>query len=90
MPLLKAWSKTAGCFAGSLGMALLLVLGMTRWLPEGAGGVDHLVLPIILFPAVTVGLFLATLVVRSQRRLWLAFAVLATAHIALLSAAMRP
>ncbi|MEM6677506.1 MAG: hypothetical protein AAF675_06505 [Pseudomonadota bacterium] len=32
-------------------LALLATAAMPIWLPEGAAGIDHLVIPIVLFPA---------------------------------------
>lgn len=42
----------------SLVAALALTLGMTLWFPAGAGGVDHLIVPMILFPLFSTVLFL--------------------------------
>jgi hypothetical protein len=61
--------------AGPLALfaSVLILSGMLTWLPPGAGGVDHIVLPILLFPAIWTGLFFYGCF---ERSLWRGYALL--------------
>lgn len=48
-PLLTRW-LLAG--PGAVAAALLFVMAMPVWLPEGAAGVDHVVWPMVLAPLI--------------------------------------
>jgi hypothetical protein len=65
---------------GTFLVALLLVLGSSRWLPPGAGAVNHLVVPVVVFPLVWTGLILAVYVARRRGRMWAALALLGAGH----------
>ena len=41
----------------ALALAYLVMAAMPLWFPEGAAGIDHLVLPLILFPAIWAAAF---------------------------------
>ncbi|MEM7529880.1 MAG: hypothetical protein AAF416_19845 [Pseudomonadota bacterium] len=49
-------------------LAVLLTAAMPLWLPEGAAGVDHIVFPIVLFPATWALLFFYAVLETSQLR----------------------
>lgn len=36
----------------ALAVAVAVMAAMPLWFPEGAAGIDHLILPLILFPAI--------------------------------------
>jgi hypothetical protein len=38
-------------------VALVVVAGMTLWLPGGSAGIDNLVIPLVLIPLIWAGLF---------------------------------
>lgn len=65
--------------------ALAVTLGATRWLPAGPGGVDHVVLPAVLFPVVWVVFALYLYAARRRRQAWTVIAAISTLH-ALLAA----
>ena len=60
--LARAWSSDPGlrraairtALAGpvALAVAVVVMAAMPLWFPEGAAGIDHLVLPLVLFPAI--------------------------------------
>ena len=52
--------------------SLLLMGGAHLWLPPGAGGVNHIVLPILLYPAIWTGFFFYACF---ERRIWRGYAV---------------
>ena len=41
----------------ALAVAYVVMAAMPLWFPEGVAGVDHLILPLILFPAIWAGAF---------------------------------
>ena len=50
--------------------AVLVVAGSTKWLPEGRGGVDYIVIPIVAFPVVWVTFALVLYAARRRARAW--------------------
>ncbi len=42
---------------GAVIVAIVVMAGMTLWLPRGAAGIDNLVLPLVLVPLIWAGLF---------------------------------
>lgn len=70
---------TAGV-VGTFVVALLMVLGSSRWLPPGAGAVNHLVLPVLIFPLVWTVLILALFVARRRGRVWAVLGGLGASH----------
>lgn len=52
------------------------VSGSTLWLPQGAAGINHLMLPLFLFPAVWAGLFLYACLDRMLSRAYAVYAAL--------------
>lgn len=53
-PRLSRW-----LLAGPVGLitALVIMMAMTRWLPPGPAHVDHIVIPVILFPLIWAAVF---------------------------------
>ena len=41
----------------ALAVAFVVMAAMPLWFPQGASGIDHLVLPLILFPAIWAAAF---------------------------------
>lgn len=52
--------------------SILMMGGSLVWVPPGAGGVNHIVLPIVAYPAIWTGLFFYTCF---ERQLWRGYAV---------------
>jgi hypothetical protein len=52
--------------------ALCIMAGGSRWIPAGAANIDHLVVPVVLFPALWASLFFYTSL---SRRLMRAYAL---------------
>jgi hypothetical protein len=52
--------------------SILIMGGSLLWVPPGAGGVNHIVLPIVLYPAVWTTLFFYACF---DRQLWRSYAV---------------
>lgn len=62
---------------GALGAAITVMLGMALWLPEGTGGIDQLVFPVMLFPVIWVALFLHACLDTSLKRIAIVLCALA-------------
>jgi hypothetical protein len=60
-----------------------MLCGGSLWLPEGAAGIDHLALPLVLFPAIWAGLFFHACLDRRLMRAFAVHAVLLLANAAL-------
>lgn len=71
-PVATRWARII--LAGPLVMicSILIMGGSLVWIPPGAGGVNHIVLPIILYPAIWTGLFFYACF---DRQLWRGYAV---------------
>lgn len=80
-PVLDALAALGGAFV----IALFCVAGATKWLPVGAAGVDHVVVPIVFFPLLWIGLALALHGARDRRRAWALGGALAVANVAVLA-----
>lgn len=52
--------------------SILVMGGSHVWVPPGAGGVNHIVMPIVLYPAIWTGLFFYACF---DRQLWRSYAV---------------
>lgn len=65
--------------------ALIVSIGATRWYPEGRGGVDHMVVPAVLFPIVWVAFALALYTAPWRRAVWLSIVGLTVLHAALIA-----
>lgn len=66
------WARVI--LAGPLALVCSIVIlgGSLVWLPHGAGGVNHIVMPIVLYPAIWTALFFYTCF---ERRLGRGYAV---------------
>ena len=64
--------------------ALIVSIGATRWYPEGPAGVDHMIVPAVLFPVVWVVFALALYSVPQRRAAWLSIVGLTVLHAALI------
>jgi hypothetical protein len=53
----RRWLRIGLAGPGAAIVAVVVMAGMTAWLPRGAAGIDNLVLPLVLFPLIWVVLF---------------------------------
>ena len=65
--------------------SVLVVAGATRWLPEGGAGIDHIVVPIILFPLIWICVALFLYAARRRVRAWTIVGVIAIVHAGLVA-----
>jgi len=61
------WIRIGLAGPGAVLVAVVVMAGMTRWMPGGAAGIDNLVLPLVLVPLVWAALFFHACL---DRRLW--------------------
>lgn len=73
----------ASLFAAFL-FAVVVVAGATKWLPAGRGGVNHIVIPTLAFPAVWTVFALVLYAVRRRARAWAVVGVLTAVHVGLI------
>jgi len=73
------------CGPATFLLAIILMLGMATWFPEGSARVDNIVLPMILFPLIWASLFFYAYLESQLKRSSIAFGTLAILHIALLA-----
>ena len=66
-------------------VSVLMVAGSTRWLPEGSAGIDHIVVPIILFPLIWVSVALFLYAARRRARAWTIVGVISIVHAGLVA-----
>lgn len=65
--------------------SVLMVAGATRWLPEGSAGIDHIVVPIILFPLIWISVALSLYAARRRARAWTIVGVISIVHAGLVA-----
>lgn len=56
-PGIRKWLRIGFAGPGAIMIALVIMAGMTLWLPRGAAGIDNLVLPLVLAPLIWAALF---------------------------------
>lgn len=56
-PSSRRWTRIALAGPGAVIVALVVMAGMTLWLPRGAAGIDNLILPLVLVPLIWALLF---------------------------------
>ena len=65
-------------------LTALVFAGMPLWLPHGAAGIDHIILPPVLLPAVWGILFFYTVLDRSLARVAIVALVIGAANVTML------
>ena len=58
------------CLFTAFFAALIVVAGATQWFPSGAAGIDHIVLPALVFPLVWLAFVVGLLGARERRTAW--------------------
>jgi len=66
-------------------LSAMVFAGMPLWLPRGAAGIDHIILPLILLPAVWAILFFHAVLDRSLVRVAIVALVIGAANAAMLA-----
>jgi hypothetical protein len=56
-PRARKWIRIGFAGPGAVIVALVVMAGMTLWLPRGAAGIDNLVIPLVLVPLIWALLF---------------------------------
>lgn len=87
-PRSQRWQTVARVvLAGPIAVLLsvMVVAGMPLWLPRGAAGIDHIVLPLILLPAVWGAVFFHAVLDRSLARVVLVAAIVGGTHVVMLA-----
>ena len=66
-------------------VTLLVLAGMPLWMPAGAAGIDHLILPLLILPASWAALFFQALLDRRLARVALVALALASLNAVMLA-----
>ena len=56
-PSLRKWTRILFAGPGAVIVAVVVMAGMSLWLPGGSAGIDNLVIPLVLVPLIWAGLF---------------------------------
>jgi len=56
-PRARKWTRIGFAGPGAVIVALMIMAGMSLWLPRGSAGIDNLVLPLVFLPLIWAGLF---------------------------------
>lgn len=84
-PALKRWSRVALAGPGAICVTIIVMAGMTLWLPGGRAGIDNLVLPLVLAPLIWAVLFFHACLDRNVSRITLVASALLLTHGGLLA-----
>ena len=81
----KRWSHILLAGPGAICVTIIVMAGMTLWLPGGRAGIDNLVLPLVLAPLIWAVLFFHACLDRSIGRVALVALALLLSHGGLLA-----
>ena len=81
----KRWSRILLAGPGAICVTIIVMAGMTLWLPGGRAGIDNLVLPLVLAPLIWAVLFFHACLDRSIGRVALVALALLLSHGGLLA-----
>ncbi|SFR85352.1 hypothetical protein [Sphingomonas jatrophae] len=85
------WARILLAGPGAVLVALVVMAGMTRWVPPGPAGIDNLVVPLVLVPLIWAALFFHACLDRSIARVAIvAFGLLALHGGLVAQAFLRP
>ena len=84
-PRARKWIRIGFAGPGAVIIALVVMAGMTLWLPGGAAGVDNLVIPLVLVPLLWAMLFFHACLDSSLGRIAIIALGLFTVHAGLLA-----
>ena len=79
-PASRRWFRIGLAGPGAVIVALVVMAGMTLWLPRGNAGIDNLVLPLVLVPLLWAGLFFHACLDRKLARVAIAALGLLIGH----------
>ena len=82
-PRFRATSYALASLTAAFLVAVLVVAGATRWLPQGRAGIDHIVVPIVVFPLIWIVLAVALYAARRRSTAWAVVAVIALINVGL-------
>ena len=81
----KRWGRILLAGPGAICVTIIVMAGMTLWLPGGRAGIDNLVLPLVLAPLIWAVLFFHACLDRSIGRVALVALALLLTHGGLLA-----
>jgi len=84
-PTARRWTRVALAGPGAIVTAVVMMAGMTQWLPSGTAGIDNLVLPLVLLPILWAALFFHACLDRRLGRVAIVASGLLLVHAGLLA-----
>lgn len=78
---LQPWLRALLAGPCALALTALILAVMPFWVPKGAGGVDHIALPLFFMPAIWGIIFFYALLDRSLGRIAIVMTVIAVIHL---------
>jgi hypothetical protein len=85
----RKWGRIMLAGPGAIVVALVIMAGMTRWIPGGAAGIDNVVLPLVLAPLLWAALFFYACLDPKLSRVAIVTGALLLVHGALVVDALR-
>ena len=76
----RNWARGLLAGPGAIALTIVVMAGMTQWLPSGSAGIDNLVIPIVLAPLIWAALFFHACLDRRLARIALIAAALFAIH----------
>jgi len=80
---LRATGYAVACLLLSFVFAVVVTAGATKWMPPGRGGVDHIIVPVVLFPLIWIAFVVPLYASRRRWRGWAAAGVITVVHFGL-------
>jgi hypothetical protein len=81
---LHPWLRALLAGPCAAGLTVLVVAAMPFWVPKGAGGVDHIVVPLFFMPAIWSTIFFYALLDRSLTRIATTMGTMTVIHLVVL------
>jgi len=82
-PDLRAAGYAVACLLLAFVFGVVVTAGATKWMPPGRGGVDHIIVPVVLFPLIWIGFVVPLHASRRRGRAWAAVGVITAVHLGL-------
>ena len=76
--------SAVGALLAAFVFAVIVTAGANQWIPAGRAGVDHIVIPIVVFPLIWVTFAVMLFAARSRGRAWAIVGGVTATHVALI------
>jgi len=80
---LQVAGYAVACLCLAFVFAVVVTAGATKWMPPGRGGVDHIIVPVVLFPLIWIAFVVPLYASRRRGRAWAAVGAVTAVHLSL-------